>query len=153
MPQKAAGMRTDPPMSVPSAKGTAPVATATADPPEEPPLVRSGFHGFRVIPQRGLVVKLEKANSDENGACRLQAPNAQGRLGRHPMFPCPGTQRRHIARRRREVLCREGNPVQRPGRLPPCNSPVGLARGFQRLFLANERKMIEGRVQSLGAMD
>src|SRR5690606_14400136 len=63
MPVNAAGMRTEPPMSVPSAKGTTPVATATAEPPDEPPLVRAAFQGLRVMPQRGLAVKLEWANS------------------------------------------------------------------------------------------
>ncbi len=62
-PESAAGIRTDPPMSVPSANGTTPVATATADPPDEPPEVRSGFQGLRVTPHRGLDVKLEWANS------------------------------------------------------------------------------------------
>ena len=50
-------------MSVPSASGTQPDATAAPDPPDEPPGVRSGFHGLRVIPQSGLSVKLEYANS------------------------------------------------------------------------------------------
>ena len=36
-PQIEAGMRTDPPVSEPSAPSAMPVATATADPPLEPP--------------------------------------------------------------------------------------------------------------------
>ena len=59
MPQKLAGMRTEPPMSDPSANGTQPLATAAPDPPDEPPAVRSRFHGLRVMPQSGLSVKLE----------------------------------------------------------------------------------------------
>src|SRR5439155_18622605 len=62
-PHQAAGIRTEPPMSLPSASGTQPDATAAPDPPDEPPGVRSGFQGFRVTPQRGLSVKLEYANS------------------------------------------------------------------------------------------
>src|SRR3954470_13537584 len=58
-PQKLAGMRTEPPISEPSANGTQPVATATPEPPEEPPAQRSGFQGLRVMPQSGLSVKLE----------------------------------------------------------------------------------------------
>ncbi len=50
-------------MSLPSASGTQPAATAAPEPPEEPPGVRSRFHGLRVIPQSGLSVKLEYANS------------------------------------------------------------------------------------------
>ena len=36
-PQNDAGFRSDPPVSVPSAASTSPAATATADPPLEPP--------------------------------------------------------------------------------------------------------------------
>lgn len=36
-PQSAAGMRTEPPVSDPTARGTTPPATATADPLDEPP--------------------------------------------------------------------------------------------------------------------
>ncbi len=59
MPQKEAGMRTEPPMSEPSASGTEPLATAAPDPPEEPPGVRPLSQGLRVMPQSGLSVKLE----------------------------------------------------------------------------------------------
>ncbi len=49
-PQQAAGMRVDPPPSLPCASGTIPEATAAALPPEEPPGVRSRSHGLRVGP-------------------------------------------------------------------------------------------------------
>ena len=62
-PQKEAGMRTEPPMSVPSAMLTQPEATAAPEPPEEPPGVRAGFQGLRVMPHSGLCVKPAKANS------------------------------------------------------------------------------------------
>ena len=39
MLQKLAGQRSEPPMSLPSARGTMPAASATAAPPEEPPQV------------------------------------------------------------------------------------------------------------------
>ena len=58
-PHQAAGMRTEPPMSVPSARGTQPAATAAPEPPEDPPGVRLVSQGLRVIPQSGLSVKLE----------------------------------------------------------------------------------------------
>src|SRR5579862_8142679 len=38
-PQNAAGLRNDPPASLPSAIGSMPVASATAAPPEDPPQV------------------------------------------------------------------------------------------------------------------
>src|SRR3546814_19290072 len=62
-PHRAAGMRTDPPMSVPSASGTQPVATATPEPPDEPPGVRVASQGLLVTPQRGLDVVPAWANS------------------------------------------------------------------------------------------
>ena len=54
MPQQAAGSRTEPPPSVPSATGACPVTTAAAAPPEEPPAVRVRSHGLRVTPKSGL---------------------------------------------------------------------------------------------------
>ena len=46
------GMRIDPPPSVPSAIGSRPSATAAADPPEEPPVLRVVSKGFLVAPKR-----------------------------------------------------------------------------------------------------
>ena len=43
-------MRIEPPPSPPPAIVTIPLATAAADPPLEPPVVRSTFHGLRAIP-------------------------------------------------------------------------------------------------------
>ena len=51
-----AGMRTEPPPSDDVAIGTRPAASAAADPPLEPPGVRSRFHGLRVAPNTGLNV-------------------------------------------------------------------------------------------------
>jgi hypothetical protein len=49
-PQHAAGWRIEPPVSLPSAAGTMPAATAAADPPDEPPAMRAASHGLRVGP-------------------------------------------------------------------------------------------------------
>ena len=51
-PQQAAGMRIEPPPSLPCATGTMPAATAAAAPPEEPPGVRCRSQGLRVGPNR-----------------------------------------------------------------------------------------------------
>ena len=56
-PQKADGIRIEPPPSEPSATGTMPAATAAALPPEEPPGERSRFHGLRVTPCAAELVK------------------------------------------------------------------------------------------------
>ncbi len=47
-PQNDAGLVSDPAVCEPSAARHIPVATAAAEPLEEPPGVRSSFHGFRV---------------------------------------------------------------------------------------------------------
>ena len=50
MPQYAAGMRIEPPVSVPSAWSQTPAATSAADPLLDPPEVRVGSSGLNVIP-------------------------------------------------------------------------------------------------------
>ncbi len=50
MPHALAGIRIEPPPSFACAMGTAPTATATAEPPLEPPEVRCGSHGLCVAP-------------------------------------------------------------------------------------------------------
>ena len=49
-PQHAAGMRIEPPVSVPSAPSARPATSAAADPPEDPPAVSSGWRGFGTVP-------------------------------------------------------------------------------------------------------
>src|ERR1700730_7697834 len=56
MPPNDAGIRIEQPKSVPWANGTMPVATATADPPEEPAGLNSGFQGLRETPNTSLKV-------------------------------------------------------------------------------------------------
>ena len=58
-----AGIRIEQPKSVPCASGTMPVATATADPPEEPAGLNAGFQGLRVTPNTSLKVLAPAANS------------------------------------------------------------------------------------------
>ena len=50
-------MRTDPPASVPSARGTQPLATAAPEPPDEPPGERVVSQGLLVSPQSALLQK------------------------------------------------------------------------------------------------
>ena len=49
-PQMPAGCLMDPPVSDPSANIASSPATAAADPPDEPPGILSGSHGFLVGP-------------------------------------------------------------------------------------------------------
>ena len=52
-PQQPAGIRIEPAPSEPRAAPASPPATAAADPPDEPPGVRSRSHGLRVTPKVG----------------------------------------------------------------------------------------------------
>ena len=73
MPQKPAGARIEPPVSLPIAQGARPPATATAAPDEDPPAMRgvTGSRGFLGVPKCGLSPRAEKANSE-----RLVLPSA-----------------------------------------------------------------------------
>lgn len=63
MPQKDAGIRTEPPPSVPIDSGPAPSATAAALPPLDPPAVRDRSYGLRVTPLSGESVTPFQPNS------------------------------------------------------------------------------------------
>ncbi len=54
--QNDAGLRNEPPVSLPSAIGTMHVASATAAPPLDPPQVFDGSYGLRVAPNTRLNV-------------------------------------------------------------------------------------------------
>src|ERR1700738_2275328 len=62
-PQKLAGWRSEPPMSVPWASHAVPVASATAAPPEEPAADRDRSQGLRVAPNTSLKVLAPAPNS------------------------------------------------------------------------------------------
>src|ERR1700691_2525536 len=76
MPQNAAGMRIEQPKSVPWAIETIPVATAHADPPEEPAGLSAGFQGLRVAPKMALEVFAPAANSGVLVLASTMAPAA-----------------------------------------------------------------------------
>src|SRR6478736_9011035 len=62
-PLQCAGQRNEPPMSLPCAIVPIPAATAAPAPPDEPPHVMSGSHGFSVNPCSGFSVKPRNENS------------------------------------------------------------------------------------------
>ena len=84
MPQNEAGMRIEPPASVPTASGQIPAKSAAALPPLLPPGVRSRFHGLRVTPAKRRVGQ------------RLPAEFGRRRLAEQhrAMRPQPGRDRR-----------------------------------------------------------
>jgi hypothetical protein len=79
-PQSAAGMRTDPPVSLATAAGTSPAATAAADPPLDPPLMKSRCHGLRVPAPLGCWVVMPQPNSCDRVSPTMTAPARRSRL-------------------------------------------------------------------------
>ena len=73
-PQKQAGMRIDPPVSLPTATGTIPAATAAPEPPLEPPGTRSRFHGFLAPPRAWCWVVMPHPNSCDRVVPTITAP-------------------------------------------------------------------------------
>src|SRR5579859_6614063 len=62
-PQHAAGIRMEPPVSVPSAKSAAPTATATAEPLDEPPGANRGSSGLHAVPDHPLTPEVPRPSS------------------------------------------------------------------------------------------
>ena len=79
MPVKAAGTRIEPPPSVPRWRTPAPIDAATAAPPDEPPGVRSGSQGLRVMPLSGPSVSAFQPNSGVVVSPRKVMPAARMR--------------------------------------------------------------------------
>ena len=69
MPQYAAGIRIEPPLSEPSAASARPAARAAAEPPLDPPAIRPGATGFATQPKWGFIDVTPYANS-----CRFVLP-------------------------------------------------------------------------------
>ncbi len=62
-PHREAGTLTDPPVSVPKENTTIPEATATEDPPLEPPEILDKSQGFFESPKTGSLPVIPDANS------------------------------------------------------------------------------------------
>ena len=78
-PQREAGWRTDPPVSVPIDQGASPPATAAAEPPEEPPGTRPASHGFTTSPNAEFSFEEPIANSSMFVLPSIGAPAAARR--------------------------------------------------------------------------
>ncbi len=123
IPQHAAGIRIDPPESVPSPTSTSPAAIAAAVPPLEPPEVRPGRGRVRDRAVVGVLrgdavgelVQVRLADVRVSG--RLEPPHRLGRLRRHVVGEHGRAVRRPHARRVEEVLDREPD-ARRRARAP-----------------------------------
>ena len=100
MPQKAAGVRRLPPWSEPVASGTMPQASATAEPPDEPPQPLPMMEAHKLDPNTG---EDEFARASLSEATYAQAslapamsaaernpndPASWGKVGRNEDCPC-----------------------------------------------------------------
>ena len=136
MPHQPAGRRIEPPVSVPSASGAAPHATAAADPPLEPPVIRSGSRGLRVSGSPSApAIDMPHANSCVVVLPITIAPAARARGARTPRRR-PGRGPAKIADPRGgldalgvdQVLDGERDAAQRAGRLAARPGGLGRAR-------------------------
>ena len=78
-PQQAAGMRSEPPPSLPEAMGTTPAATAAAEPPLEPPLVREGSQGLFTRPKARESLTALRPNSGMLVLAKITSPASSRR--------------------------------------------------------------------------
>ena len=125
MPHSAAGMRVEPPVSVPIAISHMPSATATAPPEVEPPGTRARSNGLPGVPKCGLAPTPENANSLMLVLATITAPAARSRcttgasavassalLGQHAR-----ARARHLAGDVEQVLDADDRAVERAERL------------------------------------
>ena len=118
--QNAAGLRSEPPMSLPSATGTKPAASAAAAPPDDPPAERPCRYGLWVTPKTGLKVCEPAANSGTfvfpirmAPAAFSRATTSSSRAG--TVFACSGEP--HVVRMPPVAcvsLCATGRPCSGP---------------------------------------
>ena len=111
-PQNAAGIRIEPPVSLPSVRGSSSAASTTADPPLEPPETRSVAQGLRADPSRSFTDVIPHANSCVCVFPTRTAPAARARRIASASRPECG-RRRSASRRRFVRLPSRTGPSQR----------------------------------------
>src|SRR3954453_14032258 len=79
-PHNAAGCRTEPPVSEPSAIGAKPAATAAAEPPDDPPGTFAVSCGLCVTPNPEFSVDEPIANSSRFVLPTMTAPASRSRV-------------------------------------------------------------------------
>ena len=147
-PQQEAGIRIEPPPSLPCATGTIPAATAAAAPPLEPPGVRSVSHGLRVGPnRRGSVVGRIPISGIEV-LPTITNPASRSRRTRNASWPGDEVAEQVAAHRQRHprdrpvVLDRDRHAGERPGIAGPDRVGVG-----QRRLVGDVRERVDRRLE------
>ena len=153
MPQKAAGMRIEPPPSVPRCRAPCRGAAATAAPPLEPPAVRLVSHGLRAdLAQRvvghRLPAELGRGGLAEQHRAGLAQPGGGGRVlsvrrgtGRRPAA-APGREPAH----QDDVLDRRRHAVEGPAGLAARPPRLGRPRGREGALAIDHAERADRRV-------
>src|SRR4051794_41942381 len=108
-PHSLAGIRIDPPPSLACATGTIPLATAAADPPDDPPVEWPVFQGLRaggnafgsvvtVVPNSGTLVRPKGTNPAARNCSARKDVTGHGRAFHRPMPEGGGPPADHQAR-------------------------------------------------------
>ena len=149
-PQALAGMRIDPPPSLPWASGTIPAATAAALPPLDPPVECPVFHGLRRRRRRRAARSSRGSRTRACSSCRrTRSRRCRKRVGEHRVLvldPAGVAQERRplvhrvAGRVAREVLQQHRHAAERPvGEL--------AGRGLARLLEQRRDHGVELRVR------
>ena len=155
MPQSAAGCRIDPPVSEPSASGVMPAATATAEPPLDPPGMRSSGPRIPRRAERGVLGRRSHRElvavglADDDRAGRFEPLDDRRVVRRHERLEDLRRGRRPDTSRADVVLERDGHAGQRP--IAPAR-PIAIERRrpLERLFRGDG---VEGVQSGLGCVD
>src|SRR6185295_7207803 len=79
VPHQFDGTRIDPAMSLPNSSAVRPAASAAADPPDDPPVLRVVSHGLLVVPKIGLNVCQSPASFGVLVLPKITAPASRSR--------------------------------------------------------------------------
>ena len=158
-PAERAGIRIEPPPSVPSASGTIPEASAAELPPLDPPAVVAGFHGLRVTPVSAQSVTPFQPSS-ASSSCRA-APRPSAAARRRPARPRPtgwpddraGAAQRRPAARDQQVLDRDRHAVERSGGLAATPARLGGPRVRPRGVRVDEAERVDVPVERLDPLE
>jgi hypothetical protein len=137
-----------------------PAATAAAVPPDDPPAVRVGSHGLRVMPVSSEFVLALAAELGRRGLAEEHGPRlAQAR--HHRGIDVPGlarvyrpaaTQGRPAARQD-EVLDRGRHAVEQAGRFTTLPALLAVAGGGERGFGVDVTERVQARIQRVDARE
>ena len=151
-PQNAAGMRSDPPRSVPSASAIMPVASAAAPPPVDPPadfvvIPRISRASEYVVERVGAGRELRAVRLAENDRARLAKPADDERIFlRHVVCVDRRAERRAQPRDGRDVLDADGQPAERSRIVALLDPAIELRGIFERMRIQRDDGVERGVV-------